>query len=105
MAGIHLAATGEDQSLSERASAVVRGVIEDLTDRGVLPQAWEEIDAGIRQIVGCWEKIAREQISESRDDVHDPKELVTSSAGGIQNLGTTSSLPGNNLEGVCGMDD
>jgi hypothetical protein len=105
MAGIHLAATGEDQSLSERASAVVRGVIEDLTDRAVLPQTWEEIDAGIRQIVGRWEKIAREQISESRDDVQDPQELVTSSAGGIQNLGTTSSLPGDNLEAIWKLED
>ena len=108
MAGICLATTGEDQSLSERAAAVVRGAIEDLTDRGVLSQAWEEIDAGIRQIVGCWEKIVREQISEGRDDAQDAQELVTDSAGDVQNRGAredTSSLPEDSREAIWELEN
>lgn len=67
MAGIHLAEAtmGSDQAPTDRAAAVVRDVIADLTDRGGLRQAWEEIDDGIRrEIVESWEKIARDQIVE-----------------------------------------
>lgn len=67
MAGIYLvrAAMGAGQVLTDRAAAIVRDVIADLTDRGGLRHAWEEIDAGIRrEIVESWEKIARNQIAE-----------------------------------------
>lgn len=67
MAGIHLAeaTVGSDQTLTDRAAAVVRDVIADLTDRGGLRQAWVEIEDGIRrEIVENWENIVRDQITE-----------------------------------------
>jgi hypothetical protein len=67
MAGIYLARAtlGAEQIPTDRAAAVVRAIIADLTDRSGLRQAWEEIDDGIRrEIVESWEKIARDQIAE-----------------------------------------
>lgn len=71
MAGIPLAGptTGADQSLTDRAAAIIQEVIADLMDRCGLRQAWEEIEDGIRQeIIESWEDIVRNQISEAIDD-------------------------------------
>lgn len=105
IAGIHLGGMGEDQSLSERASAVVRGVIEDLTDRGVLPQTWEEIDSGIRQIVECWEKIVRGQISEDRDDGAQAAQGLVSDSTVNHGAREDTALPENRREAIWELED